>query len=141
MICPLCKQDKTLNHVLKLQRIVEGKNKENLNEIHVCEKCANELSVIVTNMLTFGEPVCKWTEDSDGNYDTDCGNCFSMIDGTPEENNMRYCNACGRKVNVIHYRIEGMCCDCLQPDRHSICGDYSENELCKHRKEDGSCWK
>lgn len=38
-------------------------------------------------------------------------------------------------------RVESMCCDCIQPDHHSICGDYSENEWCKHRKEDGSCWK
>lgn len=84
---------------------------------------------------------CQWQADSDGNYSTSCGETFTLIDGTPSENCMRYCCYCGKKVNVIHYRFEGMCCDCIQPDRHSICGDYSENELCKHRKEDGSCWE
>lgn len=35
--------------------------------------------------------------------------------------------------------IEGMCCDCLN-EREPFCGDYSENDSCPYRKEDGTCW-
>lgn len=45
------------------------------------------------------------------------------------------------KAHNQSQRVEGMCCDCEQEVRYSICGDYSENEWCKSRKADGSCWK
>lgn len=35
--------------------------------------------------------------------------------------------------------IEGMCCDCIH-DKIGFCGDYSENEHCRFRKDDGTCW-
>lgn len=35
--------------------------------------------------------------------------------------------------------IEGMCCDCTH-DKIGFCGDYSENEHCRFRKDDGTCW-
>ena len=43
--------------------------------------------------------------------------------------------------NNADWRVEGMCCDCLQEGSHSICGDFSENDACEFKKEDGSCWK
>lgn len=33
--------------------------------------------------------------------------------------------------------IVGLCCDCLHG---GPCCDYSENESCSYRREDGSCW-
>lgn len=36
--------------------------------------------------------------------------------------------------------VEGLCCDCSH-DMCGFCGDWSENEDCPHRKEDGSCWE
>ena len=33
--------------------------------------------------------------------------------------------------------VEGMCCDCAHG---GPCCDWSENEDCHHRKEDGTCW-
>ena len=36
--------------------------------------------------------------------------------------------------------VEGLCCDCLH-DETGFCGDFSENENCKYKKEDGTCWK
>ena len=35
--------------------------------------------------------------------------------------------------------VKGLCCDCIHGDGQ--CCDYSENETCKRRKEDGSCWE
>lgn len=36
--------------------------------------------------------------------------------------------------------IEGMCCDCKH-DARGFYGDYSENETCKYRQDDGGCWE
>ena len=33
--------------------------------------------------------------------------------------------------------VEGMCCDCAHV---GPCCDWSENEDCQHKKEDGTCW-
>lgn len=33
--------------------------------------------------------------------------------------------------------VAGLCCDCVHG---GPCCDYSENESCEYRKEDGSCW-
>lgn len=33
--------------------------------------------------------------------------------------------------------VENMCCDCTYG---GLCCDYSENESCEHRREDGACW-
>ena len=35
--------------------------------------------------------------------------------------------------------IEGICCDCGN-DTRGFCGDYSENEHCTLKRNDGSCW-
>lgn len=39
---------------------------------------------------------CTWTEDADdGSFDTGCGNKHTFIDGTPRENEYRFCPYCG----------------------------------------------
>lgn len=43
---------------------------------------------------------CKWTYDLDeDSWDTQCGNKFSLIDGNPYENKMRFCCYCGGKLD------------------------------------------
>ena len=46
---------------------------------------------------------CKWKEDSGSNYDTDCGQTFCMIYGTPKENDMKYCCFCGKEIDEISF--------------------------------------
>ena len=46
---------------------------------------------------------CHWTEDDDGNWETECGNAFCLEDGPPKENSMRYCCYCGRKLEEVLY--------------------------------------
>ena len=41
---------------------------------------------------------CRWHVDDDGIYVTECGNLFEIMDGTPAENEMRYCPYCGREI-------------------------------------------
>jgi len=40
---------------------------------------------------------CVWTESDDG-WVTDCGRIFVLNDGTPAENEMRFCFSCGRPL-------------------------------------------
>jgi hypothetical protein len=44
---------------------------------------------------------CTWHQDGDsdsGVYATSCGHCFSLEDGTPEDNKMQWCCYCGKKL-------------------------------------------
>jgi len=56
----------------------------------------------IANALTATEPedVCNWTQED---WDSDmwsgsCGACWSLNDGTPEENDMKYCTNCGKRL-------------------------------------------
>jgi hypothetical protein len=45
---------------------------------------------------------CTWTHDDDeGSWDAECGERWSITEGTPEENNFRFCPGCGRTVKTI----------------------------------------
>jgi hypothetical protein len=44
------------------------------------------------------QPFCRWTEDDEGNWDTDCGERYILITGTPRENRMAFCAYCGKRL-------------------------------------------
>lgn len=47
------------------------------------------------------DKICFWKYDIDYNYyHTDCGEDFTLEEGTPYQNKMRYCYHCGRKLRV-----------------------------------------
>ena len=64
--------------------------------------CNNCVGIEQWQEGTYGEPeeseTCKWLTDSDGNYSTSCGETFTLIDGTPSENSMKYCCYCGKRL-------------------------------------------
>jgi hypothetical protein len=42
---------------------------------------------------------CVWTRDSTYDYyNTGCGQAFTLNDGTPAENDMRFCSYCGGEL-------------------------------------------
>jgi hypothetical protein len=41
---------------------------------------------------------CEWKQDENGVWETECGNLFEIIDGTPNENNLKYCPYCGKHL-------------------------------------------
>lgn len=49
-------------------------------------------------------PVCKWQEDENGNWETECGDMFSLTNGTPHENQMAFCCYCGNELQQIRYK-------------------------------------
>lgn len=43
---------------------------------------------------------CTWKQNEDGNWNTTCKNIFILMEGTPEENEMRFCCYCGRVIRL-----------------------------------------
>lgn len=46
------------------------------------------------------EETCTWKDiqyDSD-TWETDCGELWCLYEGTPEENRMKFCPYCGKKI-------------------------------------------
>jgi hypothetical protein len=41
---------------------------------------------------------CIWTEDEDGIYHTSCGESFEFMNGTPEDNHIKFCPYCGKLI-------------------------------------------
>lgn len=48
---------------------------------------------------------CHWGEDSDGYWETSCGNMFSITYGTPAKNDFKFCCYCGGKL-IQHEHVE-----------------------------------
>jgi len=46
---------------------------------------------------------CTWKSDEEGNWTTSCGELYCIIEGTPEENKMKFCCFCGRSLKQIPY--------------------------------------
>ena len=50
---------------------------------------------------------CVWNEDGeDGPWATGCGHYFAITDGTPSDNDMRYCCFCGRPLRESPHEDE-----------------------------------
>ena len=56
-------------------------------------------------------PTCRWVEDSDGPWRGDCGIEWELTEGTPVENDMKYCPRCGRSL-VEHKPLPPTCGEC-----------------------------
>ena len=49
---------------------------------------------------------CRWTDDGDGNWATECDHLFTFNDGPPSENEARFCCYCGGSLVEVPYRRE-----------------------------------
>ena len=58
--------------------------------------------------IQMGVGNCQWKEDSDGNWETSCGEAFCLEEGTPVENTYNYCPACGGILKEKRY-VEAPC--------------------------------
>ena len=47
--------------------------------------------------------MCKWVEDEDGDWETECGHIFIVCYGKPEENGFRFCPYCGEEILEVEY--------------------------------------
>ena len=46
---------------------------------------------------------CKWEEDWQGDWETDCGNIFYINEGGPHDNKMKFCCYCGENLKEKRY--------------------------------------
>lgn len=46
---------------------------------------------------------CRWSENEDGNWDTDCGECFVFETDGPKENRAKWCPYCGRRIEPVGF--------------------------------------
>lgn len=47
-------------------------------------------------------PVCEWVFDEHtDSWDTGCAEKFAFITGGPEDNSVRYCHSCGKRVKLV----------------------------------------
>lgn len=44
---------------------------------------------------------CKWVQDEEDVWNTDCGNNFIINEGSPIDNNMKYCCYCGKQIKTV----------------------------------------
>lgn len=74
---------------------------------------------------------CRWDYDADmGAYETECGHAFCINEGTPAENDMRFCPYCGGELWEPCGKINsGFACDMPKgskcPDCGPGCHDFS----------------
>ena len=47
---------------------------------------------------------CRWTEDEDAVWNTDCGRRWEFTNGTPRDNKVTFCAFCGRKLTQRRFR-------------------------------------
>ena len=75
-----------------------------LQELHQLSQAAYKLGYEAALAQPASEPAavsgCVWTMDSDiGNtYATSCGQLWTLMDGSPEENRVKFCHNCGLPV-------------------------------------------
>ena len=50
------------------------------------------------------EERCRWSDDADGTWETGCGQSFIVTEGKPDENDMRFCCYCGRRIEQVDYQ-------------------------------------
>ena len=55
--------------------------------------------------ILFADQSCAWREDEDGAWDTSCGQRFELNEGTPAENDMRFCPYCGKPLEQHRYEL------------------------------------
>lgn len=91
--------------VEKLERIRAKKtcNKEKCDTKVICRICVVDDAIEIVNQGAVSDDVCEWRLcDEEANvYDTSCRNPHILIEGTPKENNYKYCPYCAKKIKVV----------------------------------------
>ena len=52
-------------------------------------------------------PICIWTENDDGAFETSCGEAFEFTNAGPKENKFRHCPYCGKRLDTQNAGGEG----------------------------------
>ena len=77
----------------RIRKYIEDMRK--VNCVVVPSVIANDLQEIVN-----AESHCAWSADG-WLHRTSCGESFAIVDGTPIENDMRFCCYCGKALSEV----------------------------------------
>jgi len=66
----------------------------------------NKLTSECDELLTSAQEICTWVEDENGDWHTDCTNMFAITEGSPMDNDFKYCLYCGRPIVAAEFRYE-----------------------------------
>ena len=108
------KEQQTAYDVDKVVKELEEKKEEvqrmkntcvALSDLEVCdiENVTYERAIEIVKQGGVSDDVCEWRLcDEEANvYDTSCRNPHILIDGTPRENNYKFCPYCGKRIKVV----------------------------------------
>ena len=108
-------------------RLREAMNKYSEDEMLLIERCAKvcevmgakhfecpEMSEYCADAIRALTPkqerrTCLWTEmDADtNNWDTSCGTAWTIVDGSPTSNEIKFCHGCGLPLEVAEKPLHG----------------------------------
>ena len=64
--------------------------------------------VALERILSAADESCEWSQDNDGNWTTECGGMFVINEGTPKDNDMRFCCYCGKPLKTANADVTGL---------------------------------
>ena len=56
--------------------------------------------------MTDSNKTCEWSEDDEGIFQTSCGGSFMFTDGTPDENEFKFCCYCGGDLKQKLFELQ-----------------------------------
>jgi hypothetical protein len=69
---------------------------------------ALDLSVYLERLISKEMLSCHWVhDDADSEFETQCGQRFTLNEGTPEENKLEFCPFCGGSLTVDRCAEDG----------------------------------
>lgn len=72
---------------------------EKLSQRHYPKNSRGVLLMVAQRLRELDKPDCGWTNgDSDEDFETQCGNTFTFIDGGIKENDCKFCQYCGGAI-------------------------------------------
>lgn len=85
-----------------IDKVVERLNRETISS-SIKESLGLLRAIEIVKQGGVYDDVCEWRLcDEEANvYDTSCRNPHILIEGTPEQNNYRFCPYCGKKIKVV----------------------------------------
>jgi hypothetical protein len=89
---------------------IDPAGKKHFLELPACWSLVREAVLLAIEYRRAISEKCIWSESNnydDDYWDSGCGNAFTFIDGTPEENGMKFCPYCGKVVEIVRRESEG----------------------------------
>lgn len=88
----------------RAERETWDKNEPNLSKqpkIAIIGFHVKEIVIDPTKRATSDQ--CAWVREEEGQWVTGCDNAYEIIDGSPEQNRMKFCCYCGKTIKDLSH--------------------------------------